>query len=78
MNWQAVIGLILLAPIFVLAVAAWVKWTLHAWKVRTNRSTIDEIGTGRDHWIIWLFFHGAASALVGTSLLLRATEGVQS
>ena len=78
MNWQIVIGLILLAPIATLIAAGWVKWTLYAWRVRGVRDQqLDEIGSGRDHWIIWLILHGAASALVGTSLLLPALEGRQ-
>lgn len=73
-NWQLVIGLILLAPFAVLVVTGWVKWTLYAWRVRGGRSIIDEIGSGRDHWIIWLVVHGAISAFVGACLLLQAGQ----
>lgn len=73
-NWQLVIGVILLVPFAVLVVVGWVKWTLYAWRVRGGRSIIDEIGSGRDHWIIWLVVHGAISAFVGASLLLEVGQ----
>lgn len=75
MSWQLVIGLILLAPLSVMIVALWVKWTLYAWRVRGGRSIVDEIGTGRDHWIIWLIVHSFAMAFLGMGLLVRTPEG---
>ena len=74
MNWQIVVGLLLIAPVAILIVTGWAKWTRYAWRVRGGRSIIDEVGSGRDHWIIWLVVHGAISAFVGASLLLEVGQ----
>ena len=77
MDWQLVIGLILLAPITALTVAGYVKWALYAWRDRGSHTPLNVIGTGREHWLLWIFSHGAVMTIAGIWLLQSALEGEQ-
>ncbi len=77
MNWKLVIGLILLAPTAALTVAGYVKWTLYAWRSRHSHTPLNMIGTGREHWLLWIFVHFMEMTIAGIWLLQSALEGEQ-